>query len=269
MAPVATHTVPGHALVLAAGSVLDLDPLEQIEVAAGAGFAGLGLRLGPEITADLERLDAVRDQARDHGVLLHDLEVIRIGADGEYPADANALFAAAARLGIASVLAVSDHDDLRHTIAELERLRDRGGDHGVEVVFEYMAWTTPSTVADALRVADATGCRVVLDVLHHHRVGGTLDDAATIIDAGHLAWLQLCDGPLIGPDTPEGVIFEARHARATPGHGEFDLASYLALVTEPSVISVEVQADTRWAQMTPEARATELFEASTALIDAV
>ena len=261
------RTGPGHALVLAAGSVLDLDPLEQISVAADAGFFGLGLRLGPEIAADTARLDELRDRADRFGVVLHDLEVIRIGADGEHPVEADALFAAAARLEIASVLAVSDHDDLHHTIAALERLRDRAGEHGVEVVFEYMAWTTPSNVDDAYRVADATGCRVVVDVLHHHRVGGTLDDAATIIDSGHLAWLQLCDGPLIGPDTVDGIIFEARHARAVPGHGEFDLAGYLALVSEPSVISVEVQADARWSQMTPAARAAELFEASMALID--
>ena len=255
-----------HRLVLAAGSVLDLDPVDQIDIAARAGFWGLGLRLGPEIGRDSARLDAIRDQAAAANVVLHDLEVIRIGTDGADPAEADWLLPAAARLGIGSVLAVSDHGDLDHTIAALARLGETATMHGVEVVLEYMAWTTPSTPSDARRVAEATGCRIVVDVLHHHRVGGDLADAAAIIGGDHFAWLQLCDGPLDGPETLEGIIHEARHARATPGHGEFDLTGYLGLITTPSIISVEVQADERWAQMTPTARAKELYIAAAGLL---
>jgi sugar phosphate isomerase/epimerase len=266
--PDGTAAEPQHRLVLAAGSVLDLDPVDQITAAAGAGFWGLGLRLGPEIGRESARLDAVREQAAAAHVVLHDLEVIRIGTDGGDPVEADWLLPAAARLGIGSVLAVSDHGDLDHTIAALARLGRRAAAYGVEVVTEYMAWTTPSTPSDARRVAEATGCRIVVDVLHHHRVGGGLADAATIIGGDHFAWLQLCDGPLDGPGTIEGIIHEARHARATPGHGEFDLTGYVGLITEPSTISVEVQADERWAQMTAAERAEELYTAAAGLLGA-
>jgi sugar phosphate isomerase/epimerase len=256
----------GHRLVLAAGSVLDLDPLRQIEVAAAAGFWGLGLRLGSARAADRAALDGIAAAAQHHGVILHDLEVIRIPADGTDPAEAEVLCAAAGHLGIGSVLAVSDHESHDHTVAVLRRIAETAATHDVEVVVEYMAWTTPATPRAALEMAAATGCRIVVDVLHHHRVGGHLDDAAAIIAGDHFAWLQLCDGPLDGPGTIDGIIHEARHARATPGHGEFDLTGYLGLITAPSIISVEVQSDQRWAQITPAARAAELYTASVGLL---
>lgn len=255
--------------------MLDLDPVVQIELAAEAGFWGLGLRLGPQQAANHPMLDEWRRRASEWQLRLHDLEVIRIPADGSEPAEAPALFVAAERLGVGSVLVVSDHPDLHHTIDALGRLARRGLDHGVEVAFEYMAWTTPSTPSDALTVAEETGCRIVIDILHHHRVGATLIESEAIISSGKLAWLQLCDGPLAGPSAASAdlsvdhraLIHEARHARLVPGEGEFDLRGYVSQLADGSVISVEVQADQHWLQFTPRQRVVELQQAAQAVLE--
>lgn len=224
-------------LVLAAGSLLDGDATAVVDAAAAAGFDGVGLRLsGPHAVTDAP---ALRRRAEGQGVYVHDTEVHRLGADR---ADPTTIVGCSAALGATALLVVSDlhdHDDTIRRVAELSEVCGRSG---LVLGLEYMAWTDPSTPLAAIDVARATGCRLVVDVLHHIRVGAGVDELDAIVASGVLGWVQVCDAPLAAP--PDGdLVQEARHGRLPPGRGELPLHELLDRVPDGVVISVEVQSD--------------------------
>ncbi len=238
----------GHPLALAAGCALDSDAKGLIDAASAAGFDAVGLRVsGPHAVADPATLRAAAAAA---GVAIHDVEVHRIGGG----VAATELLDVAHALGAAAVLVVSDLTDVRETTAEVDRLTQRCEGLGLVLGLEYMAWTTPSGPRAALEVARRTGCRLVVDVLHHSRVGAGVDELRAIIDAGALGWLQLCDAPLASPG-PQRLLHEARHERLPPGDGGLPLAGLLGALPEQVVVSVEVQSDQLAAELDVAARA--------------
>ena len=99
----------------------------------------------------------------------------------------------------------------------------------------------------AVEVARATGCQLVVDVLHHVRVGAGAHELDVIAAAGVLGWLQLCDaaGELDATrrTAQAALLHEARHGRLAPGQGELPLQTLLASVPAGTVVSVEVQSD--------------------------
>lgn len=226
-------------LLLAAGSVLDLEPVEVIEHAAAAGFSGIGLRLSAPYRQQRSVLETWRQRAEECGVEVHDVEVHRIGSDdGRQWAT---LLDDAVAVGAGRVLVVSDLADLDATTAAVGRLVDLAAVRHLEVALEYMAWTTPATPAGALEVARRTGALVIADLLHHHRVGAGAAELIALADSGRLGWVQLCDAPLGPPEGP--LVEEARHRRLPPGEGGLPLDDLLAAVPVATPISVEVQSD--------------------------
>lgn len=252
-------------LALAAGSLLDADAPAAVDAAAAAGFDAVGLRLSAEhAVADLGALRVRLDAA---GIELHDVEVHRIGTDE--PGDAERLVTAAHAAGARHLLVVSDLVDPTRTIDELARLAEVAAAADLTVAVEYMAWTTPADPHTAIEVARATGTVVVVDVLHHARVGAGATELAAIVEAGVLGWLQLCDAPFAAPGEPPGVgrlLHEARHDRLPPGTGELPLGALLAALPADTTVSVEVQSDGLAASHAPTERATLLYEAATATI---
>ena len=229
-----------------------------VEAAARAGFDGVGLRLtGEHALADVERF---RAHVADRGLIVHDTEVHRIAADAPDP---GALIEATAAVGADRLLVVSDLPDRAATLTALDELTDRCQARGIRIGLEYMAWTDPSRPIDAIEVAAATGCELLVDVLHHHRVGAGVDELEAIVASGTLGWVQLCDAPLAHPGGPghTALLYEARHGRLPPGHGELPLTHLLARLPADVTISVEVQSD-GLLSMPPFDRARVLHDAS-------
>jgi len=239
--------------MLAAGSLLDHDAPTLLRAAASAGFDGVGLRLSGEHAVPADRqAGELRRMSDDLGLTIHDAEVIRIddtwARPGGLPDSARRLLETSARLGASSILVVSDVPDAAATADAVAGLVEATSVVGVAVGLEYMAWTTPATPAGALAMAASTGCRIVVDVLHHVRVGAGVEELRTLVDAGHLGWMQLCDAATadavdLGDVDREAVIHEARHGRLPPGQGALPLAEFLAAIPADAVISVEVQSD--------------------------
>lgn len=225
-----------HPLALAAGSLLDADALTMVEAAAAAGFAAVGVRLPDQAAMDRRALTAVRSRADALGLRVHDVEVHRIGAGS----DIGPLADAAAVLGAPSVLVVSDLPDRTATLEALGAVAERCRAAGVTAALETMAWTTPSSPLDAVAMADATGCVVLVDVLHHIRVGAGPEELRAVVRSGRLGWVQLCDAPAAAP---ADLLHEARHGRLPPGDGALPLADLLAAVPAATMLSVEVQSD--------------------------
>jgi sugar phosphate isomerase/epimerase len=136
----------------------------------------------------------------------------------------------------------------------VERCRDAG----IGTAIEYMAWTTPSTPAGALAMAEATGASIVVDLLHHTRVGAGVAELAPLVGSGRVAWVQVCDAG--DPPAVDGLVHEARHARRAPGDGSLPLAELLAVVPFDVPLSVEVQSDALRTTLPPDRRARLLHE---------
>lgn len=241
--------------------MLDLRATSVIEVAATAGFGTVGLRLsGEHAVADAAAIAAV---ARDLGVAVHDCEVYRISDDA---IDPTPLLEASAAAGASRVLVVSDLADRAATVDAVADLVERCRPLRLTVGLEYMAWTDPCDPLEAVGVSRRTGCVVVVDVLHHVRVGAGVAELDAIVASGRLGWVQLCDavGRTHGGDR-ETLIHEARHRRLPPGAGDLPLRALMARVPAGVTISVEVQSDAL-SRRAPLERARLLFDSSSAVL---
>jgi sugar phosphate isomerase/epimerase len=253
-------------LSLAAGSVLDASAHEVVSVAAAAGFDAVGLRMsGPHAVESREQRRRLRRLADELGVVIHDVEVHRIGVDGDgAEPDPVPLLDAAADVGAAFVLVVSDLPDAGRTRDALAAVVARAHDVGQRVGLEYMAWTTPSEPAAAIETAVATGAWLVVDLLHHLRVGAGVDELDDVVASGRLGWVQVSDGPRTAPTD---LLYEARHARLPPGEGELPLAELLERLPDDVTVSVEVQSDDLSGRYSPADRARHLAVATRSVLD--
>jgi sugar phosphate isomerase/epimerase len=246
-------------LHLAAGSMLDQPADVLLHVAAAAGFDGVGLRLSGEHAVD--DLAATRGTAERLGLKIHDVEVYRITND---PADPDPLIADASIIGASALLVVSDLDDRAATVDALGELNERCRSNGLRLALEYMAWTDPCDPLDAIDVARQTGCELLVDLLHHVRVGAGIAELDAIVASGVLGWVQLCDAPLTQP-SKERLVDEARHGRLLPGRGELPLADLLFRLPDDVAVSVEVQSDELLA-VEPAWRARMLHDTARSLL---
>ncbi len=246
--------MPSHPLLLAAGSLLDAHPSVLVDAAAEAGFAGVGLRLSAEHALEPPALATLGRQVADVGLVVHDVEVHRIGATTGVP---HRLIDAAATVGARALLVVSDVPDRPATEAALGEVSAACRAAGIQAAIEYMAWTTPATVADALALARSADCQIVVDLLHHARIGAGASELRTLAASGRVGWVQLSDGPATAP---ADLVHEARHDRLLPGEGELPLAGWLGLAPPGVPVSVEVQQD-RLLDRPPRERARALAAA--------
>jgi sugar phosphate isomerase/epimerase len=248
-------------LVLAAGSVLDAEPELIVRIAADAGFDAVGLRPGPDLLADRARLDEIAALSVATGATIHDVEVHRIGPAAPDP---RPLLDASAALGARAVLVVSDLPSEAETEERLGALVQQCRQRELAAALEYMAWTTPADPRAAIHVAESTGAVVVVDLLHHHRVGAGVAELAEVVASGRLGWVQLADAPV---EAPGDLLHEARHERLPPGHGELPLTDLLAVIPAGTPISVEVQSDALAASSPPAERAALLASAARAVLN--
>lgn len=233
------------ALVMAAGSFLDLNCEELHEVCLGVKhLSGFGLRVSGEHNVKKDRWAEWGAAVKANGLKVFDVEVYRIGSElGPHIASVEELIHLAAVIGAENILVVGDSRDRDVVEQELRRIVSIATDAGVGVGLEYMAWTMPQTLDDARYLAEVTGCRLVVDVLHHSRLGATADDLALIVEAGVLGWVQVCDVLGSTPTDTAALIDEARHKRVVPGQGILPLRELLAVVPSSTTFSIEVQSD--------------------------
>lgn len=252
--------VTERALYLAAGSALDVGPVELVDAAGAAGFTGVGLRVSGEHRVGERQVARLRRRVDDLGIIVSEVEVIRIG---DPTGDPRAVIDTAAALGAPSVLVVSDLADVSATRDALAGLAQHARSVGVDLGLEYMAWTTPSRPDLAVALALDCGVGVVCDVLHHHRVGATAGDVEAMVAAGVVAWVQICDAPF---EAPEGgvaaLLHEARHDRLPPGEGNLPVIDLIGVVPSTIPLSVEVQSDALRHSMDLATRVTLLHSAA-------
>lgn len=233
----------GLTLSLAAATILDIAPPEQVTCAARAGFPAVGLRFDP--TGDTSALvRETRHRLDDVGVRVLDIEVVRLLPRGG-DAPALRLLEIGAALDARHLLLVS-HDVPSRTVERFERICERAADLGLRVALEFMAFTSVRTLDDAVAVVEAAGhpagC-VLVDALHLERTGGTPADL-TRVPINRLPYVQLADAIRRGrDDDAERCAQEARHGRLMPGDGALPITDFLcACLDRPDVEAVSVEA---------------------------
>ena len=237
-------------LGLAALTVLELAPQEQVTVAAQAGYTHVGLRLIPVAGQVLPRFDAGETKRRltDTGVNVLDVEVFRLDAETEVVQFERAMVQAA-ELGATELLVHGADPEESRLVESFGALCELAERYGLSANLEPMPWVDISTVAKAKRVIDAAGRKnaaALIDAIHFYRADNSLEE----LKKAPMRYMQLCDAHPGRPADVQEIIRQARGDRLFPGEGALDLKSLLQALPADLPLSLEV----------PIARKIEPFE---------
>ena len=236
-------------LGLAHFTVLEVPPLELVSLAAGIGYASIGLRLYPafpgapfyELPAGTARSQQMRSRLRDEGIQVHDVEFVTLDADFS-AARLEGVLEAASALGARRLSVCGDDPDRARLTANFASLCDLAARYMLGVDLECMAWRQVASFADALEVVSAANRHnggLLVDALHLSRSGGSPTDLR-MAPARLIRSAQLCDAVAVRPTTQEALIKEARSGRLPPGQGALPLRELLAELPDGTALSVEV-----------------------------
>lgn len=235
-------------------TALGLAPPQLIEAAAAAGVTGVGIRMLPSapggicyrLMDDPGSLRETLAASAANGMRIVDLEMIRIGPAFDVAAFMPFL-ETGARLGAAHVLvAVDDPDEARAT-ASFAALCDVMRPWGLTAELEFMPWTEARDLGAARRIvigAAQSNGGILVDALHFARSNSRLGDLDEIPRTA-LRYAQICDGPVQGPVSVEGLIHAARCERLLPGEGGLDLAGLFRRLPAGLPICIETPSDSR------------------------
>ncbi len=225
---------------------------EKMQACAIAGFDGIEIFEQDLVTSPL-RPEDVRKLAADLGLSLDLYQPFRdFDSVGEDLLTANlrradAKFRLMSRLGMDTMLLCSnvgtatvDDDELR--AAQLSRLAELAGEHGVRVAYEALAW--------GKYVNDYEHAHRLVEMVDHPNLGTCLDsfhilsrdwDTAPIeaFKAEKIFFVQVADAPKLSMD----VLSWSRHYRVFPGEGQFELAKFMGHVVRAGYtgpVSLEV-----------------------------
>jgi sugar phosphate isomerase/epimerase len=258
-----------HRLSLAHLSVIELTPPDVVSAAAAAGFSAVNLRLAPvapgeaphPIIGDTPMRRETLRRLRDTGLIVHDVEIIRLkgntDATGFHP-----LLETARVLGARHMLVAGDEPDEAAIADRYAELCEIAEAYEINAALEFMPWTGIKTIHSARRVLAIAGVgSLIVDALHLARSGGSAADLAALPPA-KLAYFQICDAPAQAPEDEAGLIFQARQARMAPGKGGLGLVAMLRKLPDDLVVSIEVPMAAMAKTADAEARARLLMSAT-------
>ncbi|MFU0871285.1 sugar phosphate isomerase/epimerase family protein [Kluyvera sichuanensis] len=258
-------------LSLAALTVLDVSPPEQVRIAALTGYSHVGIRLLPatpddpdyDMLGDTHTVRETLAALRDTGIRVSDVEIVRLTPD--FSLDAlHPFLETAARLEAQQVLVAGNDDNLPRCAENLATLAQAGEAYGLTMNLEPMPWTHLPTLASAQTLIAASGQRnvgILVDAIHFWRAGESLE-ALSALAPEQLNYMQLCDAPARIPTDTQELIYQARSARRVPGEGELDLHGLLAALPPTIPVSVEVPLAGAQGALPAQQRAQLLFNAA-------
>jgi sugar phosphate isomerase/epimerase len=249
---------------LAALTVLELPPHDQVSVAAQAGYSHVGLRLNPVAGQPFHHaldVDEVEKRLADTGVRVLDVEVFRLAPETKID-EFESIMATAARLRASEVLVHGAGPDAARLADTFGRLCDLAAPYRLTANLEPMPWVDVSTVAKARRIVDAaarTNCAVLVDAIHFFRAPNTFAD----LKGASFRYMQLCDARPERPSDMREIIRQARSDRLFPGEGGLDLKGLLRALPSEIPISLEVPVSNK---MQPLERARRALAATNAIL---
>ncbi|MCH4563920.1 sugar phosphate isomerase/epimerase [Halomonas sp. EGI 63088] len=238
---------------LAALTVLELSPPAMVEVAARAGYDGVGLRLIPAtpeehhfpLASDAALLRQTRERLRDTGLNVVDIEILRLKPETRVREDFPRILEIGAELGASEVLVAGNDDDEARTIDNFAGLCELAKPLGLHPHLEFMPWTGVKNLVEAhhivgaVREAGHDNACLLVDAFHFNRSASRLEELAEV-PREWMRYLQLCDvaGPI--PDDMAEILREARQERCFPGDGDIDLPALLTALPRNLPLSLEI-----------------------------
>lgn len=244
-----TMTASNRPLSLAALTVLELAPPQQVECAASAGYTHVGLRPVPATDTEV-RHDLIGDTAqvretearlRDLGIKVLDIEILRLKPETNVN-DYLPVLETGARFGATYVLIAGNDPDEARLTDNFGKLCDLARPLGLKPYIEPMPWTDARNVAQAGRIvgaADRANGGIIIDPIHFDRSGSTVEDIMAL-PAHMFGYMQFCDAPAERPSDVPGLLYQARCERRIPGEGGLDLLSLLKALPEGIPLSLEI-----------------------------
>jgi sugar phosphate isomerase/epimerase len=230
-------------------TALSLSPPRLVEVAAGAGYRYVGLRLNRvtpseplyALADDRALMAETKARLADSGVAVLDIELARMGPDQ----DARSylpILEAGAELGAAHVLTQLPDPDFDRAAGHFAALCDLARPLGLSVDLEFISWTeTPdlARAAKVLRETNRPNAGILIDTLHFVRSGSSLEELKKL-PREWFRYAQVCDAPAQAPATRDEVIHAARAARLFPGEGGLGVREILACLPPDIPCSLEI-----------------------------
>jgi sugar phosphate isomerase/epimerase len=226
-------------------SLLDVSPPELVRLAASSGFDFVGIRVLPvtqtEPCHDLRPGSALLGETLaaldETGLEVRDVEFLLL--DGSDQRDVWRDMMRAGQALEASTLTVASALPESPALAEtLQEMAADGREWGIRPTLEMISYQGVSTMASAVRLAEASGCGLLGDTLHLTRT--RTSPSALAECAEFISMLQICDGTAAAPADRHGLIAESRGERLVPGEGDFDIAQMIAALPDDVPVSVEV-----------------------------
>lgn len=223
-----------------------VEPLEQIRIAEDTGYDCVGLRTIPmglpgepqlRLEKDPEMMKKIRNQLRDCGIQLLDIELVRIRED--QPDDYRAAFAAGAELGAKHVLSSVWTEDFDFAADRYATICQQAAEFGLDVNLEFPAVSCLTHFSQAVEMQERVGMpnlKVFVDTLYGH-LDGLTPDMIRSIDPDRYGLIHLCDCP-VDADKME-LTQVVRECREYCGQGQVNLVSMLkALPAHPCAIEL-------------------------------
>lgn len=225
-------------------TALDASPAELVQIAAQLGLDAVCLFTDvPERARSIypavarADVDALRAAMTAADIILSNVEVFPLDRDDE-PHRFDQGLAIGAALGATRATAHIHDADLSRAIGRFGAFCDVAAGHGIDAGLEFNAFSSVADAATAetiVREAGRANGRIVLDMLHHVRSGGTAADVRQIADLVDFA--QLCDGPAAIAD--DRRWHEAVSERMLPGEGAFPLVDLIQALRADTIIDLE------------------------------
>lgn len=231
---------------------------EQVEAAAAAGFAGIGvwakdLQECPGGMSAAGRLVRERGMAVPEFLLLRDFQRQTVERRAEALAEAEALFGLMRGSGAGTLLACGTtapgaDRDLDSAALDLRDLAELASRHGMRIAYEFLAWAAwikdIATAWEVVRRADRENVGLVLDTFHIFLAGSRLEDLE-VIPLDRIFIVHLVDAPALDLD----LLQLSRHHRLFPGEGVLpipDLVRRLEKRGYAGFYSLEIFNDEYW-----------------------
>jgi sugar phosphate isomerase/epimerase len=254
-------------LSLAQLTVSTAGPLELIDVAADAGFDAIGLRIrasglpmAEPICGNEPLQRRIAERLRERRVSVLAAMSARIGPQGVLGGDVEPMLEAAHAVGARFLVATAWDEDASRLADRLAALHAQALGYGIEVALEFAAYTAVRDAGAAWALSRASGSRLVLDVLHFCRSGGTPPQLAQL-DLACVAYVQVCDAARAAP---ADLAAESSADRLDPGEGQLPLGDVLARI--PPGTPLEHEAPCRALEGMPHAqRARRAYAALSAV----
>ncbi|MDP4592999.1 MAG: sugar phosphate isomerase/epimerase [Beijerinckiaceae bacterium] len=259
---------------LAALTVLDAKPSGHIKAAHAAGFSHAGLRLQPLLASD-EKIAGISEKEQEIVSLLAQTGVKPLET-GVFPIKAGfdielygPVLSFSHRIGARYITCPVEDEDKPRRLQAFQHLCDLAGTCGLEALVEFNPYSGCKNLAEALELVQTSekdNARLLIDVLHLARSGGSPDDLRAI-DPDLIALVHLCDAnpPSASAVTDEQLRQESRTARLYPGEGVLWLEDLLDVIPADTPLSIEAPSAAH-AHLSAEDRARAAMSATQALL---